>query len=373
MIRPENLQSIVSRSGVSNSSRLGVKVWEKFEMRNLRELMYPQEGPCVSIYLATEHWRERLPVVLEEVAGRLSRMFAPDVAELAFKPLLGLAQRLALEEKDGNFRALQGVAVFRSTSKVGFVLLRDPVSEEVVVADSFHLLPVIDLIQDSHKYYVMTLRDDRICLYLGTTQGIELTTDSAPGPEHRRGKKGSVDVERFYLTINERLRKSGELGHSPLILLGTPERIALYRSVNSYPHVIEEPVSGHFALDQEEKIRVQIWTRLSHWYAEKEQAAIQEFSRFKHQHRAVDSLEQIAKASVKGRVKTLMVARGVHLWGLVSKDSGRVALPEISSAPRTDDVLDDLAELVVSRGGQVIALEKNQMPTNSPVAAVYYW
>lgn len=370
MIRIENTNAVHQSSA---ASRIGVKLWEKLELRNLRELMYPQDGPCVSFYLASSNWRERLPNLLEEVAGRLTRMVPGDVAELTMKPLLGLAQRLAQEEKHGDFQKRRAIAVFRSSGMVGFLLLRDPVDEQVVVADSFHVLPIIDLIQESHKYFVMTLEAERIRLYLGTTQAIELSADSTPGPEHRKGKGGEIDIAKFYFTINERLRKSGELGRAPLILLGSTELIQSYRAVNSYPHVLEEPVGTEFDLANEEWIRAQIWPRLAKWYAEKEHSALQEFTRFREQHKAVDSLEEIARASIKGRVKTLIVEKGVHLWGLVSKDNGRVALPQMSSPPRTDDVLDDIAELVVSHGGQVIALKKEQMPTLSPVAAVYFW
>lgn len=354
-------------------SRLGVKLWERLEARNLRQLMFPQEGPCVSFYLSTDHWRESLPMFVEEAEGRLRRQVGPDAAELSLKPLRALAQALAQVEKRGDLARHKTIGVFRSQSLIGYVLLRDASEEQIVVSDSFHLRPLIDWIQDSHKYYVMTLNPEHVQLYLGTPQVLEPLTDYTPGPEHRANRKGAVLTEKFFFTINERLRKSGELGQCPLILMGPDHLVRAYRDVNSYSSIIEEPVPAAFDLESTEAIRRRILPQLTTWYAEKESTALHEYTKGVDQKRAVDKLEDIARASLKGRVKTLILAKGVHLWGLLSRDTGKVAIQETRSSLRADDVLDDLAEEVVARGGQVISLDTRQMPTDSPIAAVLHW
>lgn len=352
-------------------TRLGIKLWERIEARNLRQLMYPQEGPCVSIYLSTTTWRDALPGFVEEIQGRLQRLVGTEVKEASLKPLRALPQVLAQIEKRGDLGRYKGVGVFRSQSTIGYVLLREPVEEQAVVADSFHLRPLIDWIQESHKYYVMTLTSERVQLYLGTPQVLESLTEYTPGPEHRVNRKGAVMTDKFFFTINERLRKSGELGHCPLILMGSPELVRAYRDVNSYSSVIDEPVGAHFALDNIESLRERILPLIRSWYSEKEATALSEFSKGRDHKRAVDQIEEIARASIKGRVKTLILAKGVHLWGLLS--GGKVAMQDANESLRADDVLDDLAEQVVARGGQVISLDSRRMPTGSPIAAVLHW
>ncbi|MBC3898775.1 hypothetical protein GH811_03995 [Acetobacterium malicum] len=39
--------------------------------------------------------------------------------------------------------------------------------------------------------------------------------------------------------------------------------------------------------------------------------------------------------------------------------------------PRVGDVYDDMAEVVLSRGGEVLILDNEDMPTESDIAAVY--
>ena len=49
------------------------------------------------------------------------------------------------------------------------------------------------------------------------------------------------------------------------------------------------------------------------------------------------------------------------------------ARAELKSAGFANDVLDDLAEAVLLRGGEVFSVEKARMPSKSPVAAILRW
>ena len=51
------------------------------------------------------------------------------------------------------------------------------------------------------------------------------------------------------------------------------------------------------------------------------------------------------------------------IWGTI--------LPGEMADPRVGDVYDEMAEVVLSRGGEVLILEKEDMPNTSDLAAVY--
>ena len=65
-----------------------------------------------------------------------------------------------------------------------------------------------------------------------------------------------------------------------------------------------------------------------------------------------------------------MIANDKFIWGKLDKVSGeidsrinkRLAIPE-------DDVLDDLAEIVLARGGDVVLCKFNEMPSESEAFA----
>ena len=56
--------------------------------------------------------------------------------------------------------------------------------------------------------------------------------------------------------------------------------------------------------------------------------------------------------------------------GVVDRTTGAIH-PADSATSHVDDMLDDLAELVIAQGGEVIVVPKERMPTESGLAAIY--
>jgi hypothetical protein len=66
-------------------------------------------------------------------------------------------------------------------------------------------------------------------------------------------------------------------------------------------------------------------------------------------------------------VGTLLTEADRHNQGRIHPESGELNL----GGDGVDDVLDDLAELVLRYGGQVVIVPNEQMPTRTGVAAIY--
>jgi hypothetical protein len=56
--------------------------------------------------------------------------------------------------------------------------------------------------------------------------------------------------------------------------------------------------------------------------------------------------------------------------GIVDRNSGATRQSELAS-PLVDDMLDDLAEMVLAKGGEVVVVPRERMPTDSGLAATY--
>ena len=80
-----------------------------------------------------------------------------------------------------------------------------------------------------------------------------------------------------------------------------------------------------------------------------------------------DDLENVAASAVAARVGTLLTEADRHIPGRIDPDTGEIVL----GGGTGDDVLDDIAELVLKNGGQVVIVPNEQMPTRTGVAAIY--
>jgi hypothetical protein len=84
-------------------------------------------------------------------------------------------------------------------------------------------------------------------------------------------------------------------------------------------------------------------------------------------------LAEVAVAATRGRVSDLFICRESHLWGVLDRSTGRIDLRDSQTDSRDDDVLDDIAQEVILRGGRVYTIAPSMMPAHSPVAALYRW
>lgn len=81
-------------------------------------------------------------------------------------------------------------------------------------------------------------------------------------------------------------------------------------------------------------------------------------------------MTQVAEAAANGRVDTLLLDPNTHVRGTVDRDSGQVQSVERNDA-KSDDLLDDTAEIVLRNGGQVLVLPPEMMPTDTGLAAIF--
>ena len=74
---------------------------------------------------------------------------------------------------------------------------------------------------------------------------------------------------------------------------------------------------------------------------------------------------------VEGRVDTLLIeADRIIASRITNLVTGNMQNKDIEN-PKVDDLLDDMSELAMRMGGTVTVLDKEQMPSESGVAAVF--
>jgi fibrillarin-like rRNA methylase len=68
-------------------------------------------------------------------------------------------------------------------------------------------------------------------------------------------------------------------------------------------------------------------------------------------------------------VQTLFVEDNRQVPGKIDENTGNVVFDDLAQ-PDINDVLDDIARLVLKKGGTVIVLPTNYMPTSTGAAAI---
>lgn len=372
----------------------------------LAEFTAHSTGPCLSLYQPTHrHHPEnqqdtiRFRNLVKELEASLLQTYPKAEAARLLKPFEALAS-------DAEFwnHTLDGLAVLGGAGFFRALRLPVQVPKLAVVADSFHTKPLRRFLQSVDRYQVLCLSRDKVRLFEGNrhaldelelASGVPRTMADALGGEltdahqtvasyggvggesnpmhHGQGAKADetdVDAERFFRAVDRAvLDHYSKPSRLPLVLASLSEHHHLFHQVSQNPHLIAEGIQCNPDALSADELRTQAWAAVEPRYQARLASACEEFEQARSKGLGSDSLQQVAQATNDGRVASLLIDADRQIAGRLD-DAGHVLLNSLSD-PHIDDVLDDLGELVVQKGGAVMVMPADRMPSRTGVAAIY--
>jgi hypothetical protein len=381
---------------------------DQFSKEDLKDLLPACGGPCVSLYLPTH----RAPVegrqdlirfknMLREIEDKLisGGLRGPE-AKAFMTPLHRLLDDLAFWQYRGD-----GLAVFYSNDKLRPYRLPVHFEELAVVANRFHLRPLIPLLTEESGFFVLAISQNEIRLLEGNRYSAwEVEVKQIPAslaeatrydePErqfqfHNRtainsaGKQRALffahgvgigdnkdDIRRYFHQIDKGLQEVLRSSRAPLILAGVEYLFPLYREVNTYPNLLVEGISGSPETLSPEALHERAWKVVQLRNLKAHQEVIAQYKQLAGTGRTSQDLNEIVPAATQGRIEKLVVAAGVQAWGAYL--SGGEAV-EMRADPRADreELLDLSAIQTLVNGGMVYAVEPNDLPEKAAAVALF--
>src|SRR5690606_37840147 len=83
-----------------------------------------------------------------------------------------------------------------------------------------------------------------------------------------------------------------------------------------------------------------------------------------------DTMEEIGEAAAQGRVDTLLLESDRVIPGRINRETGEIESAHLEH-PEIDDLLDDIGELVLHKGGNLVVVPVEKMPTFTGIAAIF--
>lgn len=371
-------------------------------VEELRILIASHTPPCLSLYMPTHRGgssddRHHFDGAIHKAREALKNVSAGDLKTL-LEPIQELSTPSFWEEQS------DGLAIFRSLDHMASYRLPMSVPEIVVAADSFHIRPLLRFLQSNQRYYLLSLSQNRVRLFKGSASGLgPIDLDQLPhsledalGSEERgrsihihygaSGGKNPIyggasksdtsrdeDLLRFFRAVDQALWPILRDEKVPMILAAPQRELPLFRSISRYAHIAEEGLHGNFSESKLEDMHRKAWPIVQKIVEARMKEVREHYDSLVSRARALDEIRGIARFAVQGRVYQLMLQRDAQVWGKLDKSSGDVEQHGAQRTKGDDDVLDDLAEAVLLRGGEVFSFEKARMPSLSPVAAILRW
>lgn len=361
------------------------------------EIINLEKGPFISIYLPTNRNKPdslqdatRLKNLIKEVEKTLKEEYKDANSEAILKPVKEIAE-------DNLFwnQSKEGLAILANEDKCIVYRLPQTVDELAVVADSFHIKPLIRVYQSADRYNILTLNRTSFKLYegdrygfeevkidpsiptsLGDVLGTDLTnSDLSSGGQNLHGLESKPeevekDTKKYFRYVDKFVTENySNVTKLPLILVTLSEHQGIFRGISSNSHLLKESINIDPESLNKEQLKKHVWETLEPLYIEKTKKLVDKFENSRAQFKGSDDIAEIGRASTEGKISTLLMEAGRIIKGQILED-GKLKLNPDSDNTK-EDVLDDIAEAVFRDGGEVIVLPKERMPSTTGAAAIF--
>ncbi len=367
-------------------------------------MMFLAAKPCISLYQTTHRNspdKKQDPIVfknlIQTIEQELERKYNLTETTALMQPFYDLKEDAAFWNN-----SLDGIAVLANPEKCIVYSLSRTMPNLAVVANDFHIMPLIRAFQSSDQYLLLGLGGSEFSLYQGnryeikplelpaatptTMNEILGATLSEPSLGQRSSQAGGSsvfyghggkndenekDLEKFFRYIDkfvlENYSKTMKL---PLVLVSLTEYQGEFKALSNNPYLMKEGIEVSPDALNKEQLREGAWNIVLSSYLAKTKTLVEAFQAAQASGKGSDFPEDIADAVYLKKVKKLIVEDGKVILGKFDETTGKLKFGTSDQAGY-GNVLDALIKNILQDKGEVVVLPKEKMPGISGIAALF--
>jgi hypothetical protein len=359
-------------------------------LREMEWLVAARSPGSVSIYLPTDPTGQNSDAERIDLSNLAAEALEQlDQSELARSALSAIELSLGDLIDDDEYWRYQArtLAIFVDEERLMSYRLPNQLSRAVAVSDRFHIKPLLRTFTFPQAAFVLAVSLNAVRLIeaspdlpadrvdvpdLPSDAASAIGRSSIKDTSHYRRVGGSegrnLRIRQYARQINRALALVLSGHDLPLVLAGTDPVVSIYRSVNSYPRLIEETISGNPDTKSDVELVAAVRPILDRLYALELADLHETFGSRQAQGRATSDMADVARASTIGAVDTLFVDIEQSVPGTVDEETGRINTDSPSS--ETYGVTDEIVRRVLRSSGRVLAVRGEEVPGGGPVAAL---
>ncbi|QQK06935.1 hypothetical protein [Miniphocaeibacter halophilus] len=360
------------------------------------DVLYERGDVCISIYMPThrykmENQKDRIMFKnqIQKAERSLLQKFSKKEVEEILSPLYDLEQDMVFWN-----RTRDAVAIFLNREHCIIYNLFREIKELTVVSNSFHIKPLIRVYQSVDKYYVLGINRHNFKLFYGDrynlteiespknmpdeiTEEYRLTTIDMSKDGKAMYSTGSnrdevkKETEKYLRNVDRYIWENYiKPTGAPLVLVALPQYQGEFRKLTNNKLLVEKGIDKDFEAMDINAIKEEAWKIIEKIYLDRTEMLVNMFNNGKSKGNASANINDVVKKAVEGRIDTILIESDKILPGIVDMETKEIKEMPLEDV-ETDDVLDDIAEMVLKAKGEVVILPKEKMPDTTGVAAIY--
>jgi len=315
------------------------------------ELAKKHDQHCISIYIPTSRAGEMVDKKLGQISLKNElKKLKSELKEYQLKDheidnLLYPATNLL---SDYHFWRNQSDCLVIFLSQEGMHKYSYPIDQEQksYIADHFYLLPLIPLLNQSEKFFILSISLKKVEFFEATAHTITYIhiEDLVPekleevvgydfedrGIQFRSAHKNStvfhgqgsgkddkeVEVEKFLKAVDQGVMTLLKNEKAPLILACVDHYAPVYRKISAYSHIYHSHISGNHDESDPLILHELAWPLIKPLFDEKETTKRNELMENKATNKITFDINEIIPAAFDGKIDSLFVDKNKDLFGI---------------------------------------------------------
>lgn len=371
-------------------------------------LLGQQRPPCVSLLMPTtrgvkhedkKRWKNLVGQAVEKLSRRGLR-------SSEIKDAIAPAERLFTDVAFWQ-DVSDGLAAFFAPGVERVYRVPMTIDERVVVGRDFHIKPLLPLISEDGRFFVLAISQKNVRLLQGTRQSVAeielrgvpksfdealqydifeqprtMHTHRAPGgaATNREGiahghgagiDSGKDGLLQFCQAVNRGLEQVLRDDGAPLVLAAAEPLASIYREASSRASLLAEGIDGHPDRRSPQDLRDRALELVQPRFQEGRHRIAALYRQLAGTGRTTHELTDIVREAHDGHLQYLFLDTRQDVWG-VFEPSRRLVTLHDRAAPDDEELLNLAAASVLRHGGVVYPMTAEQMPEPGPAAAIFW-
>ena len=304
----------------------------------------PGEGTlCVSIYASCA----------SELSKRIEELENAGTAIAALRALQRFAAKATFPSAEST------IGIFHGLHAAAYTHLPFKARSLLFLAGTFHIKPILKWVQRERPFILLYMTNEDGLIYEGAANSLRRLPQA--------GNNRRLEQRNSWHALTTQVDQVAHNSGRPIVLMGKPILVQKARTLLGH----HECVVAQSIVATEEATLPDLHhaclAALEPFWLEHENRLIESYWKEKSRHRTSAKLQEIAELAKQGRIAHLFINETLTAWcqGLGSETYYLHDRPFEGY-----DLLDDVAEQVLTQGGTVTPLRSERMPEKHAAAAV---
>ncbi|MDB5191130.1 MAG: hypothetical protein JWQ96_693 [Segetibacter sp.] len=367
---------------------------------------------CVSVFLPThaagvevnEHFDMiNFKNTLQDIGKKLADK---GVGATTIQSMLEPGFNLVRDDAFWNAQS-NGLACFISEGYFKYVKMPMTPDQEVIYEPTFYVTPLVPMMMSSEYFYLLTISKQSAKLFKGDAyglqyinipdlpqsieevkrvSGLDATTyrssesgrrapaAAMPGSVHGGGggnPDGKDNILTYFEAVDDVLWDAVfKNENAPLLLAAVEYEIPMYKSCADYHNIWPVALTGNRDSQETGALFADAKEVMKPYFAQRCTKALEMYGNKSATELTSSIVADVIPATYYGRVSHLFVQKGEHLWGTFDEMANEIKMHG-SPDDGGEDLIDNAVVKTLSTGGEVFLLSKEEMPDDSPIAAIF--